>query len=78
MGYRAGYYPRGLVTRVGKLELRVPRDREGRFSTELFERYQRSEQVPVSALAEMYIQGVSTRKVTAITEELCGHMSMPK
>ena len=78
MGYGAGYYPRGLVTRVGKLELRVPRDREGRFSTELFERYQRSEQVPVSALAEMYIQGVSTRKVTAITEELCGHMSMPK
>ena len=73
VGYRAGYYPRGLVTRVGKLELRVPRDREGRFSTELFERYQRSEQALVSALAEMYIQGVSTRKVTAITEELCGH-----
>ena len=73
-----GYYPHGPVTRVGKLELRVPRDREGRFSTELFERYQRSEQAPVSALAEMYIQGVSTREVTAITEELCGHMSMPK
>ena len=73
VGYRAGYYPRSLVTRVGKLELRVPRDREGRFSTELFERYQRSEQALVSALAEMYIQGVSTRKVTAITEELCGH-----
>ena len=72
-GYRAGYYPRSLITRVGKLELRVPRDREGRFSTELFERYQRSEQALVSALAEMYIQGVSTRKVKAITEELCGH-----
>ena len=54
-------------------ELRVPRDRDGRFSTELFERYQRSEQALVSALAEMYIQGVSTRKVKAITEELCGH-----
>ena len=72
-GYRAGHYPRSLVTRVGKLELRVPRDREGRFSTELFERYQRSEQALVRALAEMYIQGVSTRKVKAITEELCGH-----
>lgn len=35
LGYRAGYYTRGLVTRIGKLELRVPRDREGRFSTEL-------------------------------------------
>jgi putative transposase len=73
LGYRAGYYPRTLVTRVGKLELRVPRDREGRFSTELFERYQRSEKALVSALAEMYVQGVSTRKVKAITEELCGH-----
>jgi len=39
--YRAGYYSRGLVTRVGKLALRVPRDRDGRFSTALFERYQR-------------------------------------
>ena len=72
-GYRSGYYSRGLVTRIGKLELRVPRDREGRFSTELFDRYQRSEKALVSALAEMYVQGVSTRKVKAITEELCGH-----
>ena len=51
----------------------MPRDREGRFSTELFDRYQRSEKALVSALAEMYVQGVSTRKVKAITEELCGH-----
>lgn len=72
-GYRSGYYSRGLVTRIGKLELRVPRDRDGRFSTELFERYQRSEKALVAALAEMYVQGVSTRKVKAITEELCGH-----
>ena len=72
-GYRAEYYSRGLVTRIGKLELRVPRDRDGRFSTELFARYQRSEKALVSALAEMYVQGVSTRKVKAITEELCGH-----
>lgn len=73
LGYRSGYYSRTLVTRVGKLELRVPQDRDGRFSTELFERYQRSEQALVSTLAEMYVQGVSTRKVKAITEELCGH-----
>jgi putative transposase len=73
LGYRSGYYGRTLVTRVGKLELRVPQDRAGRFSTELFERYQRSERALVATLAEMYVQGVSTRKVKAITEELCGH-----
>ena len=73
IGYRAGYYPRTLVTRVGKLELRVPQDRHGRFSTEVFERYQRSEKALVLALGEMYVQGVSTRKVKAITEQLCGH-----
>src|SRR6476620_2387800 len=72
-GYRSGYYGRTLITRVGKLELRVPQDGAGRFSTELFERYQRSERALVAALAEMYVQGVSTRKVKAITEELCGH-----
>lgn len=72
-GYRSGYYSRTLVTRVGKLELQVPRDRQGRFRTEVFERYQRSERALVAALAEMYVQGVSTRKVKAITEELCGH-----
>ena len=73
LGYRSGYYSRALVTRVGKLELRIPQDRQGHFSTQIFERYQRSEKALVSALAEMYIQGVSTRKVKAITEELCGH-----
>src|SRR5512132_1038089 len=73
LGYRSGYYGRTLVTRVGKLELRVPQDRQGRFRTEVFERYQRSEKALVAALAEMYVQGVSTRKVKAITEELCGH-----
>ena len=61
-GYRSGYYGRTLITRVGKLELRVPQDRTGRFSTELFERYQRSERALVAALTEMYVQGVSTRK----------------
>jgi putative transposase len=73
LGYRSGHYTRSLVTRIGKIELRVPQDRQGRFSTELFERYQRSEKTLVAALTEMYIQGVSTRKVKAITEELIGH-----
>jgi putative transposase len=72
-GYRSGYYSRTLIARVGKLELRIPQDRQGRFRTEVFERYQRSEKALVAALAEMYVQGVSTRKVKAITEELCGH-----
>jgi transposase-like protein len=71
-GYRNGYYHRHLHTRVGTLSLRVPRDREGRFSPEIFARYQRSEKALVLALAEMYVQGVSTRKVAAITERLCG------
>jgi len=73
LGYRSGSYPRKLITRVGTLELRVPQDRQGRFSTEIFERYQRSEKALVAALVEMYVQGVSTRKVKAISEELCGH-----
>jgi transposase-like protein len=54
---RLGYYGRTLITRVGKLELRVPQDRDGRFSTELFERYQRSDRALVATLAEMYVQG---------------------
>ena len=73
LGYRSGYYTRTLVTRVGKLTLRVPQDRQGRFRTEVFERYQRSEKALVLALAEMYLQGVSTRKVKEVTEQLCGH-----
>jgi len=73
LGYRAGYYSRMLVTRVGPIELRIPQDRQGRFRTEVFERYQRSEKALVAAMLEMYVQGVSTRKVKTITEELCGH-----
>ena len=73
LGYRSGYYRRRLITRVGTLVLRVPQDRAGHFSTQVFEQYQRSEKALVAALAQMYVQGVSTRKVAAITEELCGH-----
>lgn len=71
-GYRNGSYPHQLTTRVGKLTLRVPRLRDGKFSTDLFARYQRSEQALVLALMEMVVNGVSTRKVSQITEELCG------
>ena len=66
-GYRSGYYGRKLTTRVGTLELRVPQDRGGLFRTEVFARYQRSEKALLLALAEMYVQGVSTRKVRAVT-----------
>ena len=71
-GYRNGYRQRELFTRVGRITIRVPRDREGKFSTQLFERYQRSEKALVLALQESYLQGVSTRKVKRITEKLCG------
>lgn len=73
LGYRSGYYRRRLITRVGTLWLRVPQDRAGHFNTQVFEQYQRSEKALVASLAQMYVQGVSTRKVAAITEELCGH-----
>ncbi len=71
-GYRNGTYPHQLTTRVGTITLRVPRIRNGKFSTEMFARYQRSEQALVLALMEMVVNGVSTRKVSQITEELCG------
>lgn len=70
--YRNGSYPHRLTTRVGTITLYVPRIRDGSFSTELFSRYQRSEQAFVLALLEMVVNGVSTRKVSQITEELCG------
>ena len=71
-GHRNGHKPRTLRTRVGALNLLVPQDREGTFSTRLFARYQRNEKVLVLALMEMYVEGVSTRKVKEVTEELCG------
>ena len=71
-GFRNGYKARKLNSRVGSLELRVPQSRDGSFSSQLFERYQRSEKALFSSLIEMYIQGVSTRKVRKIVERLCG------
>jgi putative transposase len=71
-GWRNGAKTRQWRTRVGMLELLVPKDREGRFQPSLFARYERSEKALVLALIEMYVKGVSTRKVTDIVEQLCG------
>ena len=71
-GQRNGYKPRMIRTRVGTLNLLVPQDREGTFSSSLFARYQRSEKALLLSLMEMYLNGVSTRKVTKVTETLCG------
>ena len=71
-GMRNGYKERGLTTRVGTLTLRVPQIRNGIFTTDIFERYQRSERALIATLMEMVVNGVSTRKVARITEELCG------
>jgi len=70
--YRNGYRDRQLKARIGSLTLSVPRFRSGEFSTSLFTRYQRSEQALVLSMMEMVINGVSTRNVTKVTEELCG------
>src|SRR5665213_4506358 len=71
-GYRNGTPVRTLYTRVGPVSLQVPQARDGSFSSDIFKRYPRSEQAFVLALMEMVVNGVSTRKVTHITEELCG------
>ena len=71
-GYRNGHRTRQLYTRVGSLTLMVPQTRDGGFNTKIFKRYQRHEQAFVLGLMEMYLNGVSTRKVTKVTEELCG------
>ncbi len=71
-GLRNGLRDRILKTRVGSLNLSVPQFRQGSLSTPLWERYQRSEMALLVAMMEMVVNGVSTRKVTKITEELCG------
>lgn len=71
-GYRNGYYERQLVTGAGSLKLNVPRTRDGAFSPSAFKRYERYDQALVLSMMEMVINGVSTRKVSKIVEELCG------
>lgn len=63
---RNGYYERELTTRIGSLELKVPRTRDGEFTPTVFERYQRNEKALLASMLEMYISGVSTRKVFRI------------
>lgn len=70
--YRNGYYERELILGIGKLKLKVPRTRNGEFSTSVFEKYARCDQALVISMLEMVINGVSTRKVTNIVEQLCG------
>ena len=69
---RNGYYERGWTTRIGTLSLSVPRTRDGNFSPTVFERYQRNEKALLTSMLEMYVSGVSTRKVSQVVEELCG------
>ncbi|MGJ7922253.1 IS256 family transposase [Neobacillus sp. LXY-4] len=71
-GYRNGYYERELITGVGSLKLKVPRTRDGEFSTTVFDKYKRCDQALIISMIEMVVSGVSTRKVTKIVEELCG------
>jgi transposase-like protein len=71
-GQANGFKPKQLKTRVGELHLAVPQVRGAKFYPQALERGSRSEKALRLALAEMYVQGVSTAKVTRITEELCG------
>ncbi len=71
-GYANGFKPKTVATRMGKITFSVPQVREGNFYPQSLEKGLRSERALKLALAEMYVQGVSTRKVAAITEELCG------
>lgn len=70
--YRNGYYERDYVINIGRITLKVPRTRSGEFSSQVFNAYQRMDQAFVLTMAECVINGVSTRKVTHIIEQLCG------
>ncbi len=71
-GHANGYKPKSVKTRIGEITFAVPQVREGGFYPSALEKGLRSERALVTTLAEMYVQGVSTRKVKVITEELCG------
>jgi putative transposase len=72
LGYSNGFKPKTVTTRMGKVTFAVPQVRDGSFYPQALEKGLRSERALTLALAEMYVQGVSTRKVAAITEQLCG------
>ena len=69
---RNGYYERDFTIAIGKIRLKVPRTRNGEFSTSAFEKYARCDQALVLSMLEMVVNGVSTRKVTNVIEQLCG------
>src|SRR6266700_3690944 len=72
-GYRNGSYTRDLVTKTGRIEdISVPRDREGVFHSQAFERYSRYEPEVAEALTEMFVSGTSTHKVWKVAETLMG------
>jgi len=71
-GYANGYKPKTMKTRVGEITFAVPQVRDGGYYPSVLEKGLRSERALTMTLAEMYVQGVSTRKVKAITEQLCG------
>jgi len=71
-GYANGYKPKTVKSRVGALELAVPQVREGGFYPQSLDKGLRSERALKLALAEMYVTGVSTRKIARVTQELCG------
>jgi putative transposase len=72
-GYRNGYYTRDLITTTGRVEdVQVPRDREGQFHTQVFERYRRYEPQVAQGLTEMFVAGVSTHKVGQVAQRLMG------
>lgn len=72
-GYRNGFYSRDLVTPTGRMEdLKLPRDREGQFHSQVFERYNRYEPEVAEALTQMFVSGVSTHKVGEIAATLTG------
>lgn len=70
--YRNGYYEREYMISIGKITLKVPRTRQGDFSPSVFERYARCDQALVLSMLEMVVNGVSTRKVSNVIEQLCG------
>lgn len=70
--HRNGYYEREMVLSAGKIRLKVPRTRSGEFSTDVFEKYKRCDKALLLSMLEMVVNGVSTRKVTKVIEELCG------
>jgi transposase-like protein len=71
-GHANGYKPKTVKTRMGEIQFQVPQVRQGHFYPDSLEKGLRSERALTLALAEMYVQGVSTRRVAAITEQLCG------